>query len=177
MSAPTTLPGHTTVERDADPRVSGLLMAATYAVGAVALFMSFLTMSRDATAAASWAAAGAVGLVGVLSFVRHSVFHRSDAARMGWDMGRRNEFQIEVGTANLAWGITGILAWALAWGTSAAGAVTISYGIYMATAAVLHLSEVPGAAGHGRRSRVGPAVASAAYAVALVVAGAHALAA
>ena len=34
------------------------------------------------------------------AFVRHAVLHRSDAARMGWDLGRRNNFQIEVGMAS-----------------------------------------------------------------------------
>ena len=41
-----------------------------------------------------------VGALGVAAFVRHAVLHRSDAARMGWDLGRRNNFQIEVGMAS-----------------------------------------------------------------------------
>jgi hypothetical protein len=175
MAAPHTLhaPAPTTTEHatSSDPRVSGVLMIVTYAAGGVALFLSF--WASTPTTAAYWASAGAVGVVGVLSFVRHSVFHRSDAARMGWDYGRRNDFQIEVGFANLALGVAGILAWALSWGSAAAGAVTIAFGAYLAGAALLHGSELRrSGSGSGHLVTV---VATAAYAVLLLVAGAHAL--
>ncbi len=146
-------------------------MAGTYVVGGVMLAISFSQQSGDATAAAYWAAAGCVGGVGVISFVRHSVFHRSDAARMGWDYGRRNDFQIEVGIANLSWGLLGILTWALDWGPTAAGAITISFGTYMLGAAVLHLLELRG----GANRRPGPAFAGLAFAIALLAAGASAV--
>jgi hypothetical protein len=142
-------------------------MAATYVVGGVMLGVSFATHPNNAEAAAYWASAGCVGGVGLLSFVRHSVFHRSDAARMGWDYGRRNDFQIEVGIANLSWGAVGILAWALAWGAAAAGAITLSFGVYMLGASLLHLGDIRG----GTDRRPGPAVASLAFAIALLVAG------
>ena len=143
-------------------------MAATYLVGGVTLAISF---SQPSEAAAYWAAAGCVGGVGLISFVRHSVFHRSDAARMGWDYGRRNDFQIEVGIANLSWGVLGILSWALAWGATAAGAITISFGAYMLGAAALHLIELRGDA----HRRPGAAFAGLAFAIALLVAGASAV--
>ncbi len=155
----------------ADPRISARLMAVTYLVGGVMLAVSFSRQSADATAAAYWAAAGCVGGVGLISFVRHSVFHRSDAARMGWDYGRRNDFQIEVGIANLSWGLLGILSWALGWGPVAAGAITLSFGVYMLGAAVLHLLELRG----GADRRPGPALAGLAFAIALLAAGAAAV--
>lgn len=159
----------------ADPRVSAVLMTCTYIAGGVALAVSFAS-GGSATTAAYWASAGCVGAVGLLSFVRHSIFHRSDAARMGWDYGRRNDFQIEVGLANLSWGIVGILAWVLDWGAAAAGAITLSFGIYMLSASALHLSEVARPA-EGQRPRVGPAIASTAFAIALLAAGAAAVSA
>ena len=35
---------------------------------------------------------------------------------MHWDYGRRNDFQIEVGLADLSWGLVGLTAWFLDWG-------------------------------------------------------------
>ncbi len=154
-----------------DPAISRWLMRATYAVGGIGLFVSFWLMSSgNREAAAAWASAVAVGGAGLLSFVRHSVFHRSDAARMNWDLGRRNDFQIEVGLANLAWGVTGVAAWALDWGTRAEGGITIVFGLYLLGAAVLHASELrqPEESGGGR---LAPTLATAAFAVMLLAAG------
>lgn len=108
--------------------------------GAVGFFFGFARLFGG-----SWAdavvpvAAISVGAVGVIAFVRHSVFHRADAARMGWDLGRRNDFQIEVGFANLAWGIVALLSWLLAWGTVTQAAITLVFGLYMLQATLLHV--------------------------------------
>lgn len=150
-------------------------MVATYVVGGVGLAVSLWYQGDgDEAAASAWAAAVGVGATGILSFLRHSVFHRSDAARMGWDYGRRNDFQIEVGLANLAWGLVGVAAWALGWGSQARGAVVLVFGTYMAGATLLHLSELrhPDTEGGGR---VGPLLGSAVFAVLLLVVGVSAL--
>ena len=153
------------------PAVSNRLMLTTYAVGGFGLAVAFYYLGKgEQAAAASWAAAVAVGGSGVLSFVRHAVFHRSDAARMGWDYGRRNDFQIEVGLANLAIGVVGIAAWALGWGTAAEGAVVLVFGVYMLGAALLHGSEIRSSAEEGG-GRFGPLLATVAFAGALVVLG------
>lgn len=153
------------------PKISRVLMIATYAIGGVGLFVAFSAMSSgDRAKSAEWAAVVAVGGSGLLSFVRHSIFHRSDAARMNWDYGRRNDFQIEVGFANLAIGISGVLSWLLDWGIRAQGAVVITYGIYLLAAALLHGSELarPRHEGGGRYA---PAVAAFAFAGALLASG------
>ncbi len=80
-----------------------------------------------------------VGALGVISFVRHALLHRSDAARMGWDLGRRNNFQVEVGMANLAWGLAAIGAVAFDWGVRAEAAITLLFAIYLLQAFVLHV--------------------------------------
>jgi hypothetical protein len=46
----------------------------------------------------------AVGFVGLLAFVRHFIFHKSDAKRLGWE-STRPEFQYEVGFANLGFAL------------------------------------------------------------------------
>lgn len=155
----------------ADPGVSQKLMWATYLVGAGGVFVSLYYLgSGDRAASAAWVSALAVGGSGIISFVRHSVFHRSDAVRMGWDLGRRNDFQIEVGFANLAWGLAGVAAWALSWGTKAQGAVTIVFGLYLLFAAVLHVSNVAKPAEEGGR-RYGPIISLTMFSIMLLIPG------
>jgi nucleoside 2-deoxyribosyltransferase len=76
-------------------------------------FLSTLASSRQCILPVQrrWARARCgVGATGLVSLLRHSVFHRSDAVRMGWDHGRRNDVQMEIGFANLAWVLVGIAA-------------------------------------------------------------------
>ena len=122
------------------PRISKALMQSTWLVGGIGLFFGLNALSSgQIPAAVRWVALWSVGGVGLLSFVRHAVFHRSDAVRMGWDLGRRNDFQIEVGFANLAWGVVAVVASCLNWGTMALGSLILVFGIYMLQAAVLPL--------------------------------------
>ena len=117
-------------------------MQITWLMGGIGLFFGFNALSSgQIPSAARWVAVWSVGAVGLLSFVRHAVFHRSDAVRMGWDLGKRNDFQIEVGFANLAWGVVALVASAQEWGTMVLGSLILVFGIYMVQAAVLHLFE------------------------------------
>lgn len=110
-----------------DPRISSGLMWATYVVGAIGIGIAMSTVTASPPSL-SWGCLLAVGAAGLLSFVRHSVFHRSDAARMHWDLGHRNNFQIEVGLANLAWGLAGVLAVILDWGLTAQATTFLIFG-------------------------------------------------
>ncbi len=109
-----------------------------------------------------------VGALGVISFVRHALLHRSDAARMGWDLGRRNNFQLEVGMANLAWGLAAIGAVAFGWGVRAEATITLVFAIYLLQAFVLHVvSKFDGSEErHGAASWV-PTLATLALTIAL----------
>ena len=82
---------------------------------------------------------------------------------MGWDYGARNDFQLEVGFANLAWGVVAITGICQGWNTQALGALVLVVGIYMLQAAVLHLLELKEA----KNPRYGSKIASTAYAVCL----------
>lgn len=148
-----------------NPRISHLLMVATYLVGGLGLAFGYSTIN-DNPANLTLAALLAVGAAGVLSFLRHSVFHRSDAIRMGWDSGQRNNFQIETGIANLAWGLLAILAVVLDWGLTAEAASLLTFGFYMDVVALM-LILFPGS------KRRPPAVIGAmvAFGVALTVLG------
>ena len=124
------------------PRISKVLMQVTWLVGGIGLFFGLNALSNGQIASAvQWVALWSVGGVGLLSFVRHAVFHRSDAVRMDWDLGKRNDFQIEVGFANLAWGVVAVVASLLNWGNMVLGCLILVFGIYMLQAAVLHLLE------------------------------------
>ena len=71
--------------------------------------------------------------------VRHSVFHRSDAIRMEWDHGQRNNFQIEVGFANLAIGLPAVLAVALDFNAVVQASFVLVYALYFVQVTVLVL--------------------------------------
>ncbi len=126
-------------EARADPRPATVAMAVAYAAGALGVGLGFNALDDGPAAAIGPVALFAVGILGVLSFVRHAVLQRSDAARMKWESGRTNYFQIEVGLANLAWGLVAIAAVWGGWGVRAQGAVTTVFGLYLLLAAGLHL--------------------------------------
>jgi hypothetical protein len=140
-------------------------MLATYLVGAVGVGVGFYRMGDGRPDAMRLPLFLAVGLVGIVSFFRHAVFHRADAARMGWDQGQeqrqRNNFQIETGIANLAWGLVAIAAAAWRWPLAAQGSIMLVFALYMFGAAILHAADLP--------KRVGSTIATAAFAVCLLV--------
>lgn len=125
-----------------NPRISHLLMIATYLVGGLGLAIGYSTI-KATPANLTLATLLAVGATGILSFFRHAVFHRSDAIRMGWDSGERNNFQIETGIANLAWGLLAVLAVVLDWGLAVEAASLLVFGFYMDVVALM-LIFVPG---------------------------------
>lgn len=140
-------------------------MYATYACGAVGIALGFATVLGDPPSLGPGCLV-AVGATGLLSFVRHSLLHRSDAARMGWDYGRRNNFQIEVGLANLAWGVVAILVVLLGWGLAAEAAMFLVLGLYMGFVALMQLFW-PG----GQRRAVGPLIGIGSFAAMLLAVG------
>jgi len=78
------------------------------------------------------------GLVGILSFFSHVIFHDSDARRLGVDP-RQPAFQFEVGFANLAIGIMGIVVFFANLGAVPQGAVLGCYSLYLFQALILHI--------------------------------------
>ncbi len=152
-------------QHGADPRPSRLVMIITYLIGGIGLAIGFGTV-RETPAELSLTCLLSVGAVGVLSFVRHSLMHRSDATRMGWDYGIRNNFQIEVGIANLAWGIVAILAVILGWGLEVESALMLTLGIYITSVAVMK-AFISG----GQSRRLGPILGASVFGLALLYMG------
>ncbi|MDQ1245735.1 MAG: hypothetical protein QG597_102 [Actinomycetota bacterium] len=141
-------------------------MMVTYVAGAVGLFIGFATVSADSPSL-TWAVVLIVVAGGGLSFVRHSIFHRSDAARMGWTSPGRNNFQIEVGIANLSWAAVALVAVILDWGIAVQAATLLTFGTYLAgSAAMLVLSS-----SKNRSRSLGPVIAMALFGVMQIVLG------
>ena len=105
--------------------------------GAVGLFFGFYYLADAPRTSLSIVAVTAVGIVGVLAFVRHVFFHRSDAHRLGWETDRP-DWMFEVGFANLAFGFMGFIAVFADWGTQAQAVVLLGYSLYLFQAAMLH---------------------------------------
>ena len=114
-----------------------VLVILRYVITFLSVFMGFYYLTDQPWLSLQIVAAGMVGMVGILSFVTHVIFHKADAARLGWETDRP-DWQFEVGFANLAFGLTAGLALILNWGKSALVTITVAYGIYLFQAALLH---------------------------------------
>ena len=124
----------------AGPAIASVLFAATFVATIIGIFVTIYFLFINPDLAYRVAAATLVGIVGLLSFLRHSVFYRSDQARMGW-VQDRPEFQLEVGYANLAIGLIALLAAGLNWAPLACGLSLLTYGTYLLCALLLHAYE------------------------------------
>lgn len=148
-----------------DPRPAAVLMWMTYIIGGVGGAVGFYTVMQDPPSLAL-SAILAVAIPGFLSFLRHGVFNRSDAVRGGWDYGHRNNFQVEVGLANLAWGLFALLAVILDWGMAAVASSFLISGLYFVAVTVFIIV--------GRdvgTRRVGPLIGIGSWGLIMVVLG------
>ncbi|WAC04861.1 MAG: hypothetical protein OS112_10465 [Methanoregula sp.] len=121
-------------------KTASQLMAATMVVTMIGIFLGIYLLFVNSGLAFRIVATLLVGVVGTLSFLRHSVYYRSDQARMGWTQ-EHPEFQIEVGYANLAIGIAAFAAAVFNWGPLACGITLFTYGTYLFCAFLLHLKQ------------------------------------
>jgi hypothetical protein len=127
------------IEAQPTAREASLLMGATMAASMAGIFLGIFFLFISTDTAARVAAAVLVGVVGFLSFLRHSIYFVSDQIRMGWRQDRP-EFQLEVGYANLAVGIWAIIAAASGW-VLVCGILLATYGTYLLCALLLHVSQ------------------------------------
>ena len=118
---------------------ASLLMGATMVISMIGIFTGIFFLFISTDIAIRIAVAVLVGGVGIISFVRHSVYYKSDQARMGWRQDHP-KFQLEVGYANLAFGIWGLVAAAFDW-ILVCGVMFAVYGTYLLCALFLHLYE------------------------------------
>lgn len=98
--------------------IASIIAIVRYCVIAVGLFIGFYYYSPpDVSLAVGIVTLTCAGVVGILSFFSHVVFHASDARRLGLESGQSSFkfFQFEVGFANLAIGIMAVAAFAAGW--------------------------------------------------------------
>ena len=109
-------------------------------VGAVHLYLDKQprTKGRVAEIFLLWLLVIAVGLLGIVDFIAHTVFADTTAASIGWPAG--NPFQSEVAVANLAMGVLGILCYWMRGNFWIATA--IGFSVWFLGDAVVHIREI-----------------------------------
>lgn len=107
------------------------------ASGSVGIFFGFFFLGEDASLMIRMVALFTVGINGTLAFVRHVIFHKSDAERLGWKTDRP-DWMFEVGFANLAFAIATFIALMLKNGETSLAVLTAGFAVYLLQAAILH---------------------------------------
>jgi len=110
---------------------------ASMLIGTIGIFVGFYYLSSNPQTSLSIMVVTTVGIVGILAFFRHVVFHKSDAKRLGWETDRP-DWMFEVGFANLAFGVVALIAVGLKNGKAAQALILLAYAIYLFQAACLH---------------------------------------
>jgi hypothetical protein len=117
--------------------MAGILSIAGMLTGTIGIFFGFYFLSSHPLLSLGIVTSTTVGVVGVLAFVRHVIFHKEDAKRLGWET-EKPDWMFEVGFANLAFGLMGLLAVFAGWGAHAQAVVLLGYALYLFQAACLH---------------------------------------
>ena len=117
--------------------MSGLISIISMAVGTAGIFFGFCYIGQDPLLALRIVTFSTVGVVGLLSFVRHVVFYKSDMKRLGWETDKP-DWMFEVGFANLAFGLAGILPVLAKWSKDALIIPLLGYAFYLLQASFLH---------------------------------------
>jgi len=125
---------------ETSPEPASRLFTATILASAAGIFFGIYFMFIDPEMALRIATALMVGVVGLLSFLRHTVFYQSDQSRLGWAQ-ENPQFQIEVGLANLSMAGAALAASLLGWGSRAYGMTLLIYGLYISCTSLLHIQE------------------------------------
>lgn len=106
-------------------------------LGTIGIFFGFYYLNNDPVLALKIVILATVGIVGILAFVRHVIFHKSDAKRLGWETDRP-DWMFEVGFANLAFGVMAFITVFADWGKQSQSLVLLGYSVYLFQAAILH---------------------------------------
>lgn len=114
-----------------------LLMILTYVAGAVGIALAFFEIGDDSKLALTYLTIAYAVVMGLLSWVRHVLAWKEDAARLDVDQPAPF-FQWEVGFANGAFAVAGLLAVVFDWGVGAMAAVVLGYAMYLLQAALLN---------------------------------------
>lgn len=115
-----------------------LISLLRYVVGAVGLFFAILLCSRgQVPEGVAIVSLTTVGFVGIISFISHSILHKQDAKIVKLK-AVNDDFQIEVGFANLALGVTAVVAFIAKLGIQVDAILVFAFGLYLVQAGILH---------------------------------------
>jgi hypothetical protein len=109
-----------------------------YVAVSAGVFLGFYYLGEDVEKSLAIVTVMTAGVEGVLGFVRHYFFYKSDMKRLGWETDRP-DWVWEVGFANLGFGAMALLTVVAGWGVKAQAAVLLGYSLYLFQAAMLHL--------------------------------------
>jgi len=117
-----------------------LLSTLTYASGAIGVFLGFYFLSGQdprGTLALTVTVIAFNVVMGSLSWIRHFLLWEQDSKALGVEL-TEPFFHWEVGFANGAFAIGGLLAVVLDWGVQALAVAVLSYSAYLLQASALH---------------------------------------
>jgi len=117
--------------------MAGILGMTGMVVGSIGIFFGFYFLANKPLTSLEILTITTVGIVGVLAYIRHFIFHKSDAKRLGWETDRP-DWIFEVGFANLAFGFMGIFSVVAQWGKFAMALTIFGYALYLFQAGCLH---------------------------------------
>jgi hypothetical protein len=106
--------------------------------GASGLLIGYHDLLNDnLESAANTITVTSVGIVGLLSFAGHLIFHKSDARRLGWESDKPY-YQYEVGFAHLAFALMALFAYFGNWGLAAEILAILAYTLYLLQVGMLY---------------------------------------
>ena len=118
--------------------IAHIIATLRIATGIIGIFFGYYELSggnRDA--ALDTITINAVGIVGLLSFAGHLLFHKSDARRLGWESDKPY-YQYEVGFAHLAFALMAFLTYFGNWDLAAKVLTILGYTIYLLQIGILY---------------------------------------
>jgi hypothetical protein len=119
--------------------VAHVIATLRIAAAAVGLIFGYYELyGNNLDAALDTIIIGAVGIVGLLSFTGHLIFHKSDAQRLGWEVDKPY-YQYEVGFAHLAFALIAFFTYFGSWCIAAKVLAILGYTIYLLQIGILYL--------------------------------------
>jgi len=108
------------------------------AIGTAGLFFGYYELfDNNLEAALDIITVTSVGIVGLLSFTGHLIFHKSDARRLGWESDKPY-YQYEVGFAHLAFALLALFTYFGNWGIAAKILTVLGYTLYLLQVGILY---------------------------------------
>jgi hypothetical protein len=118
--------------------IAHIIATLRIATGIIGIFFGYYELSdENRDAALDTITINAVGIVGLLSFAGHLIFHKSDARRLGWESDKPY-YQYEVGFAHLAFALMAFFTYFGNWDLAAKVLTILGYTIYLLQIGLLY---------------------------------------